>query len=161
MGEKKLVNRNIVIAIAVVCIILIIGLAGVASMLVGKDSQIATQNSKIATQNLKIDSLQTQVTNLTAPNLVWSPFGVTFQAGFFMISGFGCNTGTQTAYNVRLNVVAYSVAGPEVIDSYMSLGTIAGKQVVDISNGTFRQIYYGGGALNSNWTITPSWSATP
>jgi len=156
MGERKLVNRNIVIALAVVCLVLVIGLAfavtNYTSILSSKDSQIATQNSQIA-------NLQSQITNLTAPNLVWSHFGVTINSGFFMISGFGCNTGTQTAYNVRLNVVAYSVTGTKVIDSYKDLGSIAGKQLVDVSS--FRDIYYGGGALNLNWTITPSWTATP
>jgi cell division protein FtsL len=78
MGERKLVNRNIVLALAVVCLVLVIGLAfavtDYTSIFSSKESQIATQNSQIA-------NLQSQITNLTAPNLVWSHFGVTIIVG--------------------------------------------------------------------------------
>jgi cell division protein FtsL len=180
MSEKKVVSKRLTIGLGALCIIL--GVALIASVfyystaLNAKDSditdlnallytkndevanlsaQIDTRNNEISSLNSQISSLQSQNDALMAPNLVWSRFDVRIDQGFFMISGGICNTGTETAFDVRLHVVAYAVDGTKVIDSYREVGSLNGKQLVDVRGGL--DIYYGGSILD-NWTITPEWS---
>ena len=65
MGERKVVNRNIVIAIAVLCVVLAISLVGAvanySSILNGKDSQINDLNSAINNKDSQISDLQNQI----------------------------------------------------------------------------------------------------
>jgi cell division protein FtsL len=65
MGERKVVNRNIVIAVAVLCVVLAISLVGAvanySSILNGKDSQINDLNSAINNKDSQISDLQNQI----------------------------------------------------------------------------------------------------
>jgi len=69
------------------------------------------------------------------------------------VSGFVCNVGTNTAYNVRLHVVAYQSGGVVAIDTYINIDTIVGESWQPVSG----DLFYDGGALTS-WTITPEWT---
>lgn len=62
------------------------------------------------------------------------------------------NVGTDTAYSCKLHVVAYQGA-VKAIDTYVSLGTIAGENRKSIDE----NIYYSGEALTS-WSISAEWA---
>ena len=125
------------------------------SQISAKNDEISGLNSQIDAKDSQISDLQSQLDDLNAANLVWSPFEVRINQGFFMISGFICNTGTETAHDVRLHVVAHAVNGTTIIDSYKEVGSINGKQIANVGGGL--DIYYGGSLLG-DWTITPEWS---
>jgi len=59
--EKKVVGRNIAIALGIICIILAVGLVGAVanytSIISGKDSTIASLNSQITVKDSQISSL--------------------------------------------------------------------------------------------------------
>lgn len=65
MGEKKRVNRTVVIGTAILCVALLIGLVGVAiiynSMLGAKDSVIASKDLQIANKNSQVGDMETIV----------------------------------------------------------------------------------------------------
>jgi len=67
MSEKKVVGRNVAIALGVITIILLIGLVGAVanytSIINGKDNTIATKNSQITDKDSTISSLNSQVTD--------------------------------------------------------------------------------------------------
>lgn len=67
MSEKKLVNRNIAIALGLVCIVLLSGLIVVVAMGIGgtSDSQtISSLQAQIANKDTTIASLNSQITSL-------------------------------------------------------------------------------------------------
>jgi hypothetical protein len=86
MSEKKMVRRSVAIAIGIICIILIVGLGGIATFymsvisdrdntITSKDEQIDSLNFIIRDQNNTISSLNNQAANLQsqASNLhIWS-----------------------------------------------------------------------------------------
>jgi DNA gyrase/topoisomerase IV subunit A len=63
MSEKKVVGRNVAIALGIVAIIILVGLVGAianyTSIINGKDNTITTRNSEIANKNIQISNLQT------------------------------------------------------------------------------------------------------
>jgi len=76
VSEKKLIGRNVAIALGIICIILAVGLVGAisnyTSIISGKDdtiaslnSQIADKDSQIASKDSQISSLNTQIQTLT------------------------------------------------------------------------------------------------
>jgi cell division protein FtsL len=68
MSEKKVVGRNVAIALGIICIILAVGLVGAVanytSIITSKDNTISSLNSQIATKDSQISSLNSQITNL-------------------------------------------------------------------------------------------------
>jgi len=95
MSEKKMVRRSVAIALGIICILLVVGLAGAVAiympMINDKDTKISSQASQIsslqaqnnqlqtwldgnASQNANLqgqaDSLQNQVNSLEAPKLI-------------------------------------------------------------------------------------------
>jgi hypothetical protein len=68
MSEKKVIDRNVAIALGIICIILAVGLVGAimsySSTISGKDSTMATLNSQISSLNSQKTSLQNQVDDL-------------------------------------------------------------------------------------------------
>jgi hypothetical protein len=125
-----------------------------------KDIQIVGLKSDLKANLSIIDNLNNQISDLKAANLVWTNFEVSTNGGFFIVSGFLCNTGEEPAYHTRFHIVAYAINGTKVIDGYppAEIGTIGGKQIISTNNA--RAIYYGGGLL-ANWTITPEWTLNP
>jgi len=65
MGEKKIIGRNVAIALGITCIILAVGLVGAVanytSIISGKDNTIASKDSKITTKDNTISSLNLQI----------------------------------------------------------------------------------------------------
>jgi len=72
MSEKKVVGRNVAIALGIICIVLAVGLVGAianyTSIISGKDNTIASLNSQINSLNSEIASLNLQIGNLTSQN---------------------------------------------------------------------------------------------
>jgi len=66
MSEKKVVGRNVAIALGITCIVLAIGLVGAVmnytSIISEKDNTIASLNSEIANFQEKIDDLNATYT---------------------------------------------------------------------------------------------------
>ena len=73
MSEKKVVSRNITIGIGVLCIVLLVAIAGViviyTSMLNNKDSEIVSLQNQVTSDNSTINRL-TAIVNL-ANSTVW------------------------------------------------------------------------------------------
>jgi uncharacterized coiled-coil protein SlyX len=67
MGERKVVNRNIVMVVAVLCVVLSVSLVGAVAnyslILNGKDSQINNLNSAVNNRDAQISGLQNQVSS--------------------------------------------------------------------------------------------------
>jgi uncharacterized coiled-coil protein SlyX len=74
MSEKKVVGRNIAIALGLICIVLAVGLVGAVgsytlvaslnSQITEKDNTISSLNSQLASKDSQISSLDSQVTSL-------------------------------------------------------------------------------------------------
>lgn len=64
VSEKKVIDRNVVIALGIICIVLAVGLVGAianyTSIINGKDNTIATKNSTITSLNSQIETLTSQ-----------------------------------------------------------------------------------------------------
>jgi len=70
MSEKKVVGRNVAIALGIICIVLAVGLVGAianyTSIISGKDSTIATLNSQMTEKDNTISSLNSQINSLNS-----------------------------------------------------------------------------------------------
>ncbi|MGQ9642140.1 MAG: hypothetical protein ACUVUF_08530 [Candidatus Bathycorpusculaceae bacterium] len=68
MSEKKVVGRNVAIALGIICIVLAVGLVGAminyTSIISGKDNIIASLNSQITDKDNTIASLNSRIANL-------------------------------------------------------------------------------------------------
>jgi hypothetical protein len=68
MSERKVVGRNVAIALGIICIILVVGFTGAVtnymSIIKGKDDTIASLNSQITDKDNTISSLNSSITNL-------------------------------------------------------------------------------------------------
>jgi len=142
MSEKKVVGRNVAIALGIVVIILLVGLVGAianyTSVINGKDSQIDSLNSQItnlqnqiSSLNAQITNLQNQINSLKAPKLIQVDLRADdnrplFRTPYLHVYGYVCNVGANTAYNSKIHVVAYQSGGVVAIDTYITLGTIYG-----------------------------------
>jgi hypothetical protein len=115
----------------------------------------------VEAQQSQILSLQNQVAS-TAARVINVGLGADDNAynsthRFLRVSGYVCNIGSETAYNVRLHVTAYR-GSERVIDSYYSIGTIARED----SRSVEAKFDYYGSALNADsWTMTPEWTNAP
>jgi hypothetical protein len=178
MSEKKVVGRNVAIALGIIAIILLVGLAGVIAnytsvinakdnLIASKDSEITNKNSQIADKDSQISSLNSQIADLKnqidslkAPKLIKVDLRADdnrpwLGTPYLHVYGYLCNVGTNWAYNCKLHVVAYQSGGVEVINTYISLDPMNGEWWRWVDS----KIYYSGSAL-VNWTITPEWTAT-
>jgi hypothetical protein len=153
MGEKKVVNRNVAIALGSINIIFLIGLVGAivnyTSIINNKDSQINSLNVQIKNLQSKVVDLESQINTLMAPKLVfvnmkYDDIRPWFGAPYLHVYGEVCNVGTKTAYNSKIHVVAYQ-RGVVAIDTYIVLGTISGESWTHVDS----NIYYSGGALTN------------
>lgn len=68
MSEKKVIGRNVAIALGLTCIVLAVGLVGAVasytSIISGKDNTIASLNSQITSKDFEISSLNSQKASL-------------------------------------------------------------------------------------------------
>jgi len=125
------------------------------------ENQIVTLQNQIIDLQNQVTDLQNHIDTLKAPKLI----KVNLRADdnrpwlgtpYLHVYGQICNVGTNWAYNCKLHVVAYQSGGVVAIDTYITLGTIAGESWTSVDS----SVYYSGSALTS-WTITPEWTASP
>ncbi|MBO3800993.1 MAG: hypothetical protein QW314_00370 [Thermoproteota archaeon] len=68
MSEKKVVDRNVAIALGIICVLLAVGVGAVTnyytSIISEKDNTIASLKSQIASKDSQISWLNSQITNL-------------------------------------------------------------------------------------------------
>jgi cell division protein FtsB len=126
------------------------------------EEQVTDLQDQVEAQQNQILSLQNQLASMTPASTAARVINVGLGADdnpsssppFLHVSGYVCNVGSETAYNVRLHVTAYR-GSERVIDTYYNIGTIAKEdsRYIDENFG------YSGSALTPNsWTMTPEWT---
>ncbi|MBT0158519.1 hypothetical protein G4O51_00880 [Candidatus Bathyarchaeota archaeon A05DMB-2] len=127
------------------------------SEIIELNSQIADLNGQVSSLNSQIDSLNSQVD--AQPQLVIDSIAVTDERNSTPYSlHIACrvnNTGTRTAYNALLHVMAFNAEGL-AIDDYHSFTGITGG----MSLGLDFRINYTGSPIN-NWMVAPVWTNQP
>jgi cell division protein FtsB len=127
------------------------------------EEQVTDLQDQVEAQQSQILSLQNQLASMTPASTTARVINVglgarddrtNFDDPFLYVSGYVCNVGAETAYNVRLHVTAYR-GSVEVINSYYNIGTIAKEDSRQIE----AEFHYDGEALTPNsWTMTPEWT---
>ena len=126
------------------------------------EDQVSDLQDQVETQQNQILNLQNQLSSInpasTAARIINVGLGARDENSavepYLSVSGYVCNVGAETAYNVRLHVTAYrdSVL---VIDNYYDIGTIGKEDSRQID----AKFYYSGPPLTQNsWTMTPEWT---
>jgi cell division protein FtsB len=134
------------------------------------EEQVTELQDQVEAQQNQILSLQNQLASThpasTTARVINVGLGARDENSAFQpylsVSGYVCNVGAETAYNVRLHVTAYR-GSVLVIDSYYeiasSLGMEDSKRVEEASTPGEVRFYYSGPALTPNsWTMTPEWT---
>jgi hypothetical protein len=122
--------------------------------LVQKDSKI----NELTNSNIE---LQNQLGNQQKPYLVTSlgvsiePRNITYPHPHFTIEGVVFNVGNRTAYNARLDIVAYYKNGLSAFNMSLPLGNLGRWQVAQVSKIMATSDWIG------NYTITPMWADIP
>jgi hypothetical protein len=159
MSEKKVVGRKVAIALGIICVILVVALAGVIAyytrIINDKDT---LYNNYVATHshsNEEYDSLQSQVDSLKAAqlhevNFNWEWNEPWIGSHYVHVSGAVFNSGIYTARNVRINVWLYD-SNHVLIRSYtINLGDISGKTYSNFAT----DIGYSGHCASYSYEIT-------
>jgi uncharacterized membrane protein len=116
----KMVNRKIVVALAVLCIAALVGLN---LSILSYYSEMNNKNTQIQTLNNQIAEIQTQITNTTtSPRLI--SIGMQYfdnrtdqNAPFLKVTGYICNVGTKNATNCTINISAIQNDNNTAIDT--------------------------------------------
>ncbi len=122
--------------------------------LVQKDSKI----NELTNSNIE---LQNQLGNQQKPYLVTSlgvsiePRNITYPHPHFTVEGVVFNVGNRTAYNARLDIVAYYKNGFSAFNMSLALGNLGRWQVAQVSKIVATSDWIG------NYTITPVWADIP
>ena len=181
--NENMVDKKVAIALGIIVMILFTGIIVVfayySTAVTQRDNIIATKEQEILSLQNEVSDLEEQVTDLqdqveaqqsqilslqnqlanTAVRVINVGLGADDNAynsthRFLRVSGYVCNIGSETAYNVRLHVTAYR-GSERVIDSYYNIGTIARED----SRSVEAKFDYYGSALNADsWTMTPEWT---
>jgi len=123
--------------------------------------ELVQEGSKInELSDLNIE-LQNQLGNQQKPYLVTSlgvsvePRNVTYPHPHFTVEGVVFNVGNRTAYNARLDIVAFYKNGFSAFNLSLPLGNIGRWQVAQVSKIVATSDWIG------NYTITPVWADIP
>jgi hypothetical protein len=177
MSEKKVVGRNVAIALGVITIILLIGLVGAmvnyTTIINNKDATYQNYVSTHSNSNSAYDSLNSEyqyyISNHSHSNSeydsMWTSYLIKvdlkasdnrpwLSTPYLRVYGYMCNVNQNWAYNCKLHVVAYQSGGVVAIDTHVDLGTIIGESWTHVDS----NVYYSGSGLIS-WTITPEWTS--
>jgi TolA-binding protein len=128
------------------------------SQLNQKNVDISSLNSQISSLSNQINSLNNQLDSLKTAKVVKVNLKADDSRPFLgtpnlHVYGELCNVGTNTAYDVKLHVVAYQSGGVVAIDTYIVVGSMNGESWTSVDGAPT----YGGNAL-TGWTITPEWT---
>jgi septal ring factor EnvC (AmiA/AmiB activator) len=132
------------------------------SQIVQKNEALDTLNNKIIELNSQITDLNSQINSLNSQvgnqsNLVIDSINVTDERfGTIYYLHIACrinNTGTATAYNALLHVMAFNAEGT-AIDDYHSFGGLTGGMSIRLDF----VVNYTGSPINS-WIVSPIWTS--
>jgi hypothetical protein len=125
------------------------------------NQELVQKGSKInELTNLNIE-LQNQLGNQQKPYLVTSlgvsiePRNITYPHPHFTVEGVVFNVGNRTAYNARLDIIAYYKNGLSAFNMSLALGDLGRWQVAQVSKIVATSDWIG------NYTITPMWADIP
>lgn len=168
VNEKKVVGRNVVIALGIICIVLIAGLAGILVILNGANSQITSLHNQNQQLQVWLEGNETllnqtndQVTSLL--NQIASFQNTPFILGFSNLTAEDNRTIPDRPFlqiegTVR-NFGIYGQLAIVYVEAYHSDGSAALEKSTDFSIGKLSSInvdlncYYNGSSLAS-WTIS-------
>jgi cell division protein FtsB len=129
------------------------------------EEQVTDLQDQVETQQNQILNLQNQLASMTPASTAARVINVGLGARdersnpnepYLSVSGYVCNVGSETAYNVRLHVTAYR-GSVEVINSYYNVVNALGKEDSKYVEAEF--YYPAGSELTYNsWTMTPEWT---
>ena len=138
---------------AVLLVLTTIILCAVYSM--SLNQELARKDTRIEELTGFNNGLQSQLVNQQKPSLVTSlgvsiePRNVTYPHPHFTVEGVVFNVGFRTAYNARLDIVAYYKNGLSAFNMSLSLGNMGKWQAVQVSKIVVTSDWIG------NYTITP------
>jgi hypothetical protein len=155
MGKKTKVITVITISIL---LLLIIYFAVIETSL---NNELVQKNLEITGLNNQVIELQKQLDNQQKASLVTSlgistePRNITYPHPHFTIEGVVFNVGSKTAYNARLDIIAYYKNGLLALNMSIPLGNLAKWQIVQASKIIATSDWIG------NYTVTPTCTDTP
>jgi hypothetical protein len=128
------------------------------------EGQVSDLQDQVEAQQNQIANLENQLASMTPASTAARVINVGLGARderfnpdepYLYVSGYVCNVGSETAYNVRLHVTAYR-GSVEVINSYYDIVSSLGREDSEHIEAKF---YYSGPELTPNsWTMTPDWT---
>jgi hypothetical protein len=128
---------------------------------IGLNQELVQKDSKIDELTKSNIELQYQLGNQQKPYLVTSlgvstePRNITYPHPHFTIEGVVFNVGNRTAYNARLDIIAYYENGLSAFNMSLPLGNLGRWQVAQVSEIVATSDWIG------NYTITPMWADIP
>lgn len=155
MGKKTKVITVITISML---LLLIIYFAAIETSL---NNELVQKNLEITGLNNQVIELQKQLDNQQKAFLVTSlgistePRNITYPHPHFTIEGVVFNVGSKTAYNTRLDIIAYYKNGLLALNMSIPLGNLAKWQIVQVSKIIATSDWIG------NYTVTPICTDTP
>ncbi len=181
MSQKKVVGRNVAIALGIICIVfvaaLVAAVAQYTSIINERDKTIATKDTdyqNYASTHSHTDSeyngyvashshTDNEYAALTEPWLTTVGLSVTNFNKYWSwdppshltISSYVFNMGTDTAYNCKFHVKVWSSDDTLLLDTTVDLGIISGRGYVYKSAET---PYTGSG---SYWSVVTEFTDTP
>jgi len=122
------------------------------------NNELVQKNLEITGLNNQVIDLQKQTDNQQKASLVTSlgistePRNITYPHPHFTIEGVVFNVGSKTAYNARLDIIAYYKNGLSAFNMSIPLGNLAKWQVAQVSKIIATSDWIG------NYTVTPACS---
>lgn len=172
MSEKRVVSRNVLALVGVLCVVLFVGLIYLAvsytSMSRDKDMLIDSltaqvvalggnpnQPQNVSDKDALIAALQNELAlknseinslkaaKLVSVNLKAEDNRSNAQTPCVHVYGYVVNFGNSTAENSKIHVVLQQSGGVVAKDTYVDLGSVNGESVVSVDT----RVYYEGSAI--------------
>jgi hypothetical protein len=154
--DKK--TKVITIITVSMLLLLIISFAVVETIL---NNELVQKSLEITGLNNQVIELQRQLDNQQKASLVTSlgistePRNITYPHPHFTIEGVVFNVGSETAYNARLDIIAYYKNGLLALNMSIPLGNMEKWQIVQVNKIIVTSDWIG------NYTVVPISSDTP
>jgi cell division protein FtsL len=151
----KRMNKKTTTIIILVALALLLLSSYFAVFKASLNNELAKKNSEINNLTNQVLELQKQLDDQQKPSLVTAlgistePRNVTYPHPHFTIEGSVLNVGNRTAYNAKLDVIAYYKNGLSALKMSIPLGDIGKYQIVQVSKITATSDWIG------NYTVTP------
>ncbi len=126
------------------------------------NEEMAERDSLIGQLNSSLMNMNSELSNKQAPRIINVGLGAADNSGTHQpnlyVSGYVCNAGGTTAYNVKLHVTAYQ-GSVLAIDQYIFV-----DYAIESADSRYieERINYSGGPLTyGSWRMSPEWTNTP